>query len=449
MGQPDISRKDQNDTKAFKSQSDLGQLGDYKNASIFVICNGPSFAKLDHSLLRQPGIITYGMNNGPKTFRPNFWSCVDSPSRFLMSIWKDPKITKFVPFGSANKPLFNSYTWSMTNDYVKDCPNVIGFRRNEKFNPSTFLTEDTFNWGNHKDDGGGRSVMLPIMRICYELGFRKIYLLGCDFNMSETNTYHFDEQRDKGAVKGNRKTYGRLENEYFPQLKPFFDEKGFKVYNCNPESGLTCFPYVSFEEAIATTIAPLGDIANERTWGLYSGDKKKAAFKAEPPPVAKKNLQTTNEKPVPIAKPEPEPVAVTIVHTPALGAISSNNTGDVDIEESSGVEEVEEILIRQIEPEMPIVKTFADTLTEDIPLINIPEPEIVKTFIDMPLIEELEELPEPKVVKEFVDSIDKAGIAKLIKIQDFDTQASKEIVNKLRTANKQIVFPPSQPPIKY
>jgi len=446
MGQPDNLRKDQNDEKFFKSQSDMGQLGDYKNASIFIICNGPSFAKLDHSLLRQPGIITYGMNNGAKTFRPNFWSCVDSPSRFLMSVWKDPKITKFIPYGMANKPLFNSYTWSMTNDFVKDCPNVIGFKRNEKFNPSTFLTEDTFNWGNHKDDGGGRSVMLPVLRICYELGFRKVYLLGCDFNMSENNTYHFDEQRDKGAVKGNRKTYGRLENEYFPQLKPFFDAAGFKVYNCNPESGLTCFPCVSFEEAIATTIAPLGDIANERTWGLYSGEEKKGALKAEPPPVAKKNLQITNEKPVPLVKPTME--AITIVHTPALGAISSKNTGDEDTDESSGVEEVTEILIRQVEVEPEIIKTFVDMPLIDTQIQTL-EPEIIKTFADMPLIDILEELPEPKVVKEFVDSIDKAGIAELTKAKEFDTQASKEIVNKLRTATKQIFFPPSQPPITY
>ena len=52
--------------------SQLNLIGHYRGSSLFIICNGPSFAQLDHSLLRQPGIMTYGMNNGPKTFRPNF-----------------------------------------------------------------------------------------------------------------------------------------------------------------------------------------------------------------------------------------------------------------------------------------------------------------------------------------------------------------------------------------
>src|SRR5260221_38393 len=45
-------------------------LGDsYRGRSAFLICGGPSFATLDHSLLCQPGIVTMGINNSAKTFR--------------------------------------------------------------------------------------------------------------------------------------------------------------------------------------------------------------------------------------------------------------------------------------------------------------------------------------------------------------------------------------------
>ena len=418
MGQVKSFNKDINDEKFFKSQCDLGQLGDYKGASIFVICNGPSFAKLDHSLLRKPGIITYGMNNGPKTFRPNFWTCVDSPSRFLMSIWKDPKITKIIPFGLASKQLFNSYIWSMTNDYVKDCPNVIGFKRNEKFIASQFLTEDTFNWGNHKDYGGGRSVMLPIMRICYELGFRKVYLLGCDFNMSENNTYHFDEQRHNGAVKCNRKTYGRLENEYFPQLKPYFDEKGFKVFNCNPESGLTCFPFISFEQAISDTIAPLGDIPNERTWGMYSGEEKKADMKVEPPESAKKNLSTiTKVDPKPPQITEKPIVTVIPIPTTSPSTAPFNNE---DVDESSEGEE--QRLVKEVEIEPPIVKTFADAMVDEEDI----EETTSDTTQDISIKTDEVSIPEPS-----------------------ESITTKNIENQIRNSTQKLIFPPPQPPIQY
>ena len=274
--------------------SQLNLIGLYRGASAFMISNGPSLLNHDLSLLNKPGIITYGMNNGPKTFRPNFWTCVDDPSRFLKSIWLDPTITKFIPQATFEKKIFDNEKWEMTNIKVGDCPNVIGYRRNEKFVADRFLFEDTINWGCHKDFGGGRSVMLPVFRILFLLGFRTVYLLGCDFNMSESNTYHFDEQRSKGAVKGNNNTYERLINDYLPKLKPIFDEVDFKIFNCNPESKLKCFPHKDYNEAIREATKGLGDVANERSWGMYSKPTEKDKWKNEPDEAHKKNL--TDEK---------------------------------------------------------------------------------------------------------------------------------------------------------
>jgi len=280
-------------------------IGQYRGASAFMICNGPSFAKLDHSLLSKPGIMTYGMNNGPKTFRPNFWTCVDDPARFLKSIWTDPRITKFIPMATMEKRIFDSIDnrWEMTKTKVGDCPNVIGYRRNEKFKADRFLFEDSINWGNHKDYGGGRSVMLPVLRILFLLGFRKVYILGCDMKMTEEYTYHFDEQRTQGAVKGNTNTYERLTGEYLPQLKPIFDSEGFEVFNCNPDSGIrNIFPYISYEDAIKEASSKVGDIDKERTWGMYSKPEEKDKWKNEPPTEAKKNLkglETIRHDPLP------------------------------------------------------------------------------------------------------------------------------------------------------
>jgi len=273
-----------------RERAPINIIGHYKGASAFMLCNGPSMRDLDLNLLKQAGVMTYGMNNGPRTFRPDFWTCVDDPSRFMKSIWMDPKITKIVPFATYEKKIFdNQETWQMTNIKVGDCPNVIGYCRNEKFMANRFLLEDCLNWGNHKEYGGGRSVMLPVMRILHLLGFRKVYMLGCDLNMSENSTYHFDEKREKGAVNCNTSTYKRLKDEYFPQLKPYFDEEGFEVFNCNQDSELKIFPYISFEEAVHEATSKVGDVANERTYGMYDKPGEKPKVAVEIPDEEKKN----------------------------------------------------------------------------------------------------------------------------------------------------------------
>lgn len=246
-------------------------LGDlYRGRSAFLICGGPSFAKLDHSKLRQPGILTMGLNNSPRTFRPNLWCSVDSPDHWIKSIWFDPTITKFVPISHADKFVFDSDLWQFTDIRVGDCPSVIYYKRNEHFQAKQFLWEDCLNWGNHKDYGGGRSVLLPAIRIMFILGIRRLYLVGCDFSMSNDSKYHFDQDRSKGSINGNNSTYQKLDG-WLKELRPLFEEQDFHVFNCNPQSNLKAFEFITFDDAIGETKAHLcvKDLALERTRGLY------------------------------------------------------------------------------------------------------------------------------------------------------------------------------------
>jgi hypothetical protein len=47
--------------------SPVNVIGHYRGDSAFLICNGPSFASLDKKQLDKAGVITFGINNGPKT----------------------------------------------------------------------------------------------------------------------------------------------------------------------------------------------------------------------------------------------------------------------------------------------------------------------------------------------------------------------------------------------
>lgn len=255
---------------------DYASIGNYRGAHAFLICGGPSFGELDHSKLKN--CLTMGVNNSAKTYRPDMWTCVDQPSRFLKSIWLDPKIQKFVPFDHTESELWDNTVESWGPLYsnvqkqkvmkVRQCPNTLFFRRNEKFEPSRWLFEYTFNWGDHSKWGGGRSVMLVALKLLFVLGIRNVYLLGCDLIMDDSHKYHFDENRDKGAQRGNMSTYKKMIEVYFPKLKPYFDSFGFEVYNCNPNSRLQAFPHMPYDEAINRATSHLS-VDTEISSGMY------------------------------------------------------------------------------------------------------------------------------------------------------------------------------------
>jgi hypothetical protein len=268
-----------------------GMIGNYRGASAFLICGGPSFKNIDQNELDK--CYTMALNNSPASYRPNAWACVDDPARFMKSIWLDPKIMKFVPFDHTEKPLWDNTAdnWGPLNKNVRECPNVIYYRRNEKFEPSRWLWEYTFNWGDHSKWGGGRSVMLAALKILFVQGFRNVYLLGCDLNMDENHKYHFDEERDKGAQRGNMSTYKKMIEQYYPQLKPHFDDFGFNVYNCNPDSRLKVFPYVSFEDAVERATGHM-HVDTEISNGMY----KKYSDKMKNLSQKRKELKNNNQK---------------------------------------------------------------------------------------------------------------------------------------------------------
>jgi isocitrate dehydrogenase kinase/phosphatase len=183
----------------------------------------------------------------------------------------DPAIMKFTPICHARKFIFNSDTWQYMDLRVGDCPNVVYYKRNEHFKAKQYLWEDCLNWGNHKERGGSRSVMLVAIRLLFILGIRRVYLLGVDFTMDAKTTYHFKQSRARGSVSGNNDTYQKL-NEWFQELRPLFEKEDYQIYNCNPHSRLTAFDHMPFAEACAQVREEFDkvEVDHERTEGLYS-----------------------------------------------------------------------------------------------------------------------------------------------------------------------------------
>lgn len=260
------------------SRVDLENL--FMGLPIFLILSGPSLVTHPLHQIRLTGAYTMGVNNSWGVYKPTFWTCADDPRKFLSSGWLDPRIIKIVPRGKAKKTLRKKEgkMFRETEIQARDCPGTLFYERNLHFDPSTYLDEPTVNWGcsGKKEDAlgirGARSVMLSAVRLCYYLGFRDVYLLGCDFKMEKgRQNYAFEQDRWASSIRGNNNTYNALKAR-FEALKPYFEKKGFSVYNCNPESELEVFPYRSFKEGLSKFRDRVPEI--EDTLGWYDVEDK-------------------------------------------------------------------------------------------------------------------------------------------------------------------------------
>jgi len=255
--------------------------GMYRGRACFLVCGGPSLKEMNLSLLNERGIITFALNNAASVVRPNLWTCVDDPKHFVDAIWRDPGILKLIPLDHMEKP-FNVRNDKgelvESQEKTGDMPAVFGYRRNELFRPEQFFHENTVNWGNHSDwkdpDGhkGSRSVMLAALRLSHYLGIRRLFLLGCDFKMQMgQQNYAFNQDRTQSSVNNNNNTYAAL-NARFSRLLPYLKEEQFQIFNCTPNSGLTAFDYMPFEDAIELTCKDMPK--KIITVGMYESTKK-------------------------------------------------------------------------------------------------------------------------------------------------------------------------------
>lgn len=248
------------------------------NGHVFFTLSGPSLRLIQREELAQPGIVTFGVNNSATVVRPSFWVYGDKGDKFHNVIWEDPGIIKFMPTRGWNpkhphmvREKRPDGSFVTTNKQGRFCPGSVGYIRNSLFKPETFLYEETCNWGNSKKSAAENghphilNIMFVIFRLSFYLGFRNVYLLGCDFNMRADNPYAFQERKDTGACDSNNGTYLKL-NHMLSLLKPHFDNAGYNVFNCTPNSGLRTFPFLSFQEAVANAKASIPSVVDTTGW---------------------------------------------------------------------------------------------------------------------------------------------------------------------------------------
>lgn len=230
----------------------------------FLCCGGPSYRDLDVSKLKLPGVATVGVNNASRDLDVDVAVFSDPAEKFHHGLMLDHKIMKFVPKARLKDHFRIKHLdrWHLSPFRVRDCPNVFGFERNQNFEPSTFLSEPSACWGVDKKAlerlGNKQEKMLNTfflgLRVCHYLGMRRVYLVGVDFKMQRGREYAFAPvSGNETRALTNENSY-RIATSWCRMLKPYFEQAGFEVYNCNENSGLDVFPYVPFDYAVQDAI---------------------------------------------------------------------------------------------------------------------------------------------------------------------------------------------------
>jgi len=240
----------------------LGLEGFYKDQSIFLICNGPSIG--DMNLVPLDYRQTFGINNGG-VLRPKFWTAQDPAIKFLDAIWLDPTITKIVPMPRANASFWHN---GQTIGPIKDiCPSVMYHHKTSDCDLNTWLDASNICWGVPKGDGHRLNSMIAALHIIWFLGFRTVYIIGADFNMTQEQSYFFDEV---GGVNGNNELY-RLTNTYLAELDTRWQARGYNVFNCTDGGNLTSLRRMSYTNALAESEV----LSTRETKGMYKGKGSK------------------------------------------------------------------------------------------------------------------------------------------------------------------------------
>ena len=213
----------------------------YTGKTLF-LCGGAPSLKEEKQLhmLAEPGISVMAMNNTSSILPSvDFWVGCDKPGCYSPRILLDPKPMKFAIIAKREMTFmsdpFHEYK-------LRDCPNMYFFGTHEKWTATTLLKKDRdFVWW--------KNTFWVAMQLAHRLGFRKVYLAGCSFNIGNKH-YSYDFKLDDFQKNYNQRLYDQTIT-LMNIAKQHFDEQGFEVISATPDSKLNdTYPHVSFDEAI-------------------------------------------------------------------------------------------------------------------------------------------------------------------------------------------------------
>lgn len=219
--------------------------GLYRGGPIFILGGSPLLNQLPLDRLAASNLPTLALNNVPYVYpRPTMWLTADKPSCFGGHFFARPDILKFAYMNHKDEQV------AATGKLLKEHPTTLLYRAAEPKDEQDFFSEEMpFVWW--------KSVFPISLQLCWRLGVRKVYLVGCAFHNRGGPSYAWDVGLTQAQADYSQLTYD-ADAVRLLKLKPLFGQHGFEVISCTPHSRANAiFPYVDLEEAINRETAAL------------------------------------------------------------------------------------------------------------------------------------------------------------------------------------------------
>ncbi|MFO1022577.1 MAG: hypothetical protein U0903_18055 [Planctomycetales bacterium] len=278
-----------------------GTFGGPFGSACWLIGGGPSLQESDWQGISASPIPKLGINlAGSGFFRPTFWTGYDPSARFHRSVYLDPGIMKFVHRRRGMDLV------PETSFKVCDCPNTYFFEGDRSRGFADFVSQ------RHQSLVDWADTMVQGIDLLFHLGFRRIYLAGCEMRVTptelqreaaarkgvlwsdhtrlsefltacekqgltaamldeieEVSPYHFDERKSIRGAANTDSHYFRVA-QYLRLSRRGMALAGLQLVSVTPHSRLNdYFPVMDTADALEEILQQVGDPQGETTRGRY------------------------------------------------------------------------------------------------------------------------------------------------------------------------------------
>lgn len=203
------------------------------------MCTGPSLTMEDINLLKNE--YTFGMNSIFKIFDQTEWR----PTFYAI---QDEKVYQKIKDNQEFKNIKNKFVADFIFDHFKKEEDDIMFPLDlldhHSYNMKEFDTKFSDNAYNIVYDGA--TITYSIFQIAYYLGFRELYLIGCDCDYSGSKQHFVGGD----VIKTDDNPETRMIYGY-KKAKEFTDNSDLKIYNATRGGKLEVFTRVNFDDVIS------------------------------------------------------------------------------------------------------------------------------------------------------------------------------------------------------
>ena len=294
-----------------KQKRDVLLQNDYASPAgsvCWLLGGGPCLNQADMKLLQESPAPKMSVNlAGTGLIRPDFWTSYDPTQRFMRSVYLDAGIMKFVS-RRRSMDIVPETTYK-----VCECPGLYFFESDNQRGFNDFLAAD------HRKVVDWNDSMVQAIDILYQLGFRTIYLLGCEMRVSPSSEmidyarkrnveyqpekllgdfvreceakgmskadlselqwpgqYHFEQRKPLDAAVSTDYHYFRVA-QFLRLSRSAMSLAGMRLVSVSPESRLNDYLEVmSQQEASQQILEHVGDPRLEQTDGRYTDDQNRS-----------------------------------------------------------------------------------------------------------------------------------------------------------------------------